>query len=1691
MIKSKLKFLPIALFSLGLISCGNDDSAVQTGRFIDSSVSGLTYQTGSLSGITNELGEFTYRIGETVIFSIGDVELPPVTITVEDQVVTPLTVFETEEVTHTGVVNTLRLLQSLDDDNDPSNGINISQDVIEQITLADIDLESETFDQDVQGVLADTQVVLVSEEQAVEHFKETLLEEEIVPEPILVEQVTIEANFSLLTGETKTVSLDISPNFADDKTIVWQSSDDQVAMVDADGIVTAISVGETTITATNTASEQFDSLVVNVETPFVDITAISLGDAVSLLLGGSQQLTADIAPENATQSSVVWSSSNEAVASVDANGLVTTNTIGTATITATNDTSDVSGSVNVVVSPIFVTQISLGENAILSVTDALQLAPTILPNNATDTSLIWSSSNDNSVTVTPSGLVNAVSPGSAMITALNETSGISSSMTVTVNDVLVTSVDLGVDFSLDVAATQQVASAVLPANATNKNLTWSTNNASVAIVNNGVVTAISPGSALITAVNAASDRADTVTVMVNDIIATDISLGDDITLEVAGTQQLSATFTPLDTTNKAITWVSSSPENVTVSVSGVITGVSPGSSTITVTNAASNMSDTLTVTVSDIIATSINLGNTVELATDSTRQLSVMFTPEKTTDKSVTWLSNDTNIATVSDAGLVTAVAEGDAIITVINAASGVEGSVAVSVLDGIVLLTSIALGDDLTLDVTDIETLTATLLPNNATDQLLAWSSSDDTVVTVSMTGAITAVAPGSATITATNTASGMSDDVVVNVNDIMITSIALGDAIALNNAETQQVTAVVLPNDATDQTLAWSSDNTSVATVSIDGLITAVGKGSAVISAANIASGKSATVDVTVSQLVTSVVLEDDIDVVISEIYQLDSTVLPANANDMSLTWVSSDPSIATVDASGVVTAMTIGTATITATNTVSNESDTLLVNVIYPALSVDITSIVDNEIIDTDAELTVTATTTGDNTTSATLWVNGSAIDTIGIADAPFTWSSTSIAALDDLTVGEHTIEVRAVDADENVIDTVTIRIDESIELFVLADNIGGGEYTAQDGSLFTGEKYLFSSSWSGSDSDAVAGTEDDYLFQSYHSHWVQWLVPSTDIRTGTYSVDIYFNEYKNDQVIGARVSKITTTNLTLEDNFDIMEQAGGVNTALIKTFDITTNVDGDLVVNNNSDVGQSIMSAVKVTKFVSSWDDEDEDGVVNYLDSCPISTVADVVFIDGTGDGCVPNFNVDINIVDDTLYEQADEIAVAPIVTEILDANIVSADLKINGSVVSSLTAAPYTWSSNDISALADIASGVNTLTVDFYGYDENKLSSDSVTIRRDGDFYTVVEAYKWDWTNVDPGGHNISDYTSALTGITFTHINGGWDNKVEPQDVLGTEEDGIYYGTFNTPGAGGVFGGVAGADETISFAVDNDTYQVEMHFAETYWTYVNARVFDVTVEGNLIIDDLDVFSTAGAFTAYVETHSDITVADGSLDFVLTGSVEKPLLNAIVIKRLVGQAFDDEDNDGVLNLDDACLGTAANTTVDEDGCYPELIVNGDFETGVATPFTHYYDNVGGASSIEVTAAAAKDGGFGIRYTSNGLKHSGISLPKESTPQIFGEGAGRKFLLTYDIKINSHNNGGSGRAIYLAGIPHVWDDDEFFTKWHQSADNSEWASMSVEFDETTWSTLGRLDFYKVKTVEGDTVDVYIDNISIKQID
>ncbi len=305
----------------------------------------------------------------------------------------------------------------------------------------------------------------------------------------------------------------------------------------------------------------------------------------------------------------------------------------------------------------------------------------------------------------------------------------------------------------------------------------------------------------------------------------------------------------------------------------------------------------------------------ITMKVGATAQIVATVSPDNATDRSLVWESDNPSVATVNEYGLVTAVKAGSAIITA-TASNGLKKQCIVTVLvpsEGIELNYY-----SITVKKNTIFYLSAQVLPAEAYDKTVTYVSSDEDVVTVEQDGTVTAVGVGVAEITVTsNDNPEISEICVVTVVEAVSGLTLNSREITIDVGEQYLLKATVRPSDATNLAVTFESSDPSIATVDENGLITGVKGGTTVIIVKTVERGLMASCTVTVQEDITSITLSE------TETYlakggnkKITATILPTSATKKKLLWTSSDESIVIVDSEGNIHGVNLGTAIITAT-------------------------------------------------------------------------------------------------------------------------------------------------------------------------------------------------------------------------------------------------------------------------------------------------------------------------------------------------------------------------------------------------------------------------------------------------------------------------------------------------------------------------------------------------------------------------------------------------------------------------------------------------------------------------------------------------------------------------------------------------------------------------------------------------------
>ncbi len=442
--------------------------------------------------------------------------------------------------------------------------------------------------------------------------------------------------------------------------VTWTSSDASIADVAGSGstaMVTARAPGRATIRA------RTGDLVLEISVGVLAVRKITIApQAVSVIAGGQLQLNATVDADAGALLDLRWLSDNPSIAAVNTQGIVTgvapgntvirVNAVGDVRVTTTAQVT-VTSAGSIAIAP---STLSMGTGEQRTLAASVNLEPGL------STALTWRSQNNAVVTVSSTGVVTGVSVGSTLITAVSvadTTRRGTAAVTIVpvVRDLDITPAaatiftgdtrQLGVNFTADPGASQLVI--------------WRTSNATVAAVSSsGLVSGVSAGTAIITAISAA-DTTKRATSLFTVRYAAAVSVSPAAaTVGVGGTRTIVATVTTENGATTAVTWRSSNASVATVSATGVVTGIAVGSAEVSaVAVADTSRRATSTITVAAVVrSVSVTPGTSAMLA-GQTVQLVPTVVADAPLSTAVTYRSSNSAVASVSAAGQVTAIALG------------------------------------------------------------------------------------------------------------------------------------------------------------------------------------------------------------------------------------------------------------------------------------------------------------------------------------------------------------------------------------------------------------------------------------------------------------------------------------------------------------------------------------------------------------------------------------------------------------------------------------------------------------------------------------------------------------------------------------------------------------------------------------------------------------------------------------------------------------------------------------------------------------------------------------------------------------------------------------------------------------------------------------------------------------------------
>ena len=578
---------------------------------------------------------------------------------------------------------------------------------------------------------------------------------EVEVTPLMVNDISLQTTSSIKTIPIQ-LKADVTPAEADNKKLKWTSLTPDIATVTEDGMFTGLKMGTAKIKAEATDGSNF-SKIFNVEITGLPVSSISLPTTpVSVVKTKTGKIKVVFEPLAADNQKLTWTSSRTDIATVDNEGVVTGKKVGTTRITAaTTDGTNLKASVDVNIEPLKVETMAFAEPSVSIVkTEDKTIKLTLNSEEVDNKRMVWTSSDESVATVVQN--MNAVYPLEAIVVAhkvgkatikaeAQDGSGMSATCEVVVTPLMVS------DFSLLTASVvktipTQLEANVSPTEADNKKLKWTSLTPDIATVTeDGMMTGLKMGTAKVKAETTDGSNLSCVfEVQVTGLPVSTISLPAESSIIKTESMKLECSILPLASDNQKLQWSSNATDIASVDEStGVITAHKVGDAVITATTTdGSDISASTTIHVTPLKVSQIEMSKEISLLHTLSKQIEVNIAPELADNKTLKWTSDNENITTVTQEGVVKGMNVGSANITATAMdGSGVSATCKVTVDPVTINLSTNTINLQKGSEYVE---QTATVLPENYEYKDVVWTTSGNGVASVDKDGHITANKPG-----------------------------------------------------------------------------------------------------------------------------------------------------------------------------------------------------------------------------------------------------------------------------------------------------------------------------------------------------------------------------------------------------------------------------------------------------------------------------------------------------------------------------------------------------------------------------------------------------------------------------------------------------------------------------------------------------------------------------------------------------------------------------------------------------------------------------------------------------------------------------------------------------------------------------------------------------------------------------------
>ena len=782
------------------------------------------------------------------------------------------------------------------------------------------------------------------------------------------------SNTELEVNETQQFSAQVTGGT--DTAVTWSVSREDLATINASGLLMATGEGTLTVTATSVEDNTVNGFVTLTITPSTSVDNIEISPPnATILVDSTQILNASVSVSGGAPTTVTWLSSNMTVATVTSvtatTGIVTGLAEGEVTVTATSTfDSMIFGEATITVSELAeIESISIvPQMDTVDVDSTITLMANVIATGGAATTVTWASEDANVTVDATTGVVTGVSVGTAIVSATSTfgTNVVAFATIEVIQPPVVVSISLPPENNLQVGTEISLTAIVSVLGGASETVTWESSNSTIASVSqSGVVTGNAVGTVDIIATSTFDlSKSATTTFTITEAPLADSVLFVQIanpqtTLFVDSTSTFVANVVIQGNASQEITWSSDNDMVVTVDALGLVRANQIGLATITATSdfdPSKFASVEITVTEAPAILSVTVTPSNREIVQGETVILAVSSMSVGGASDDVTWASANESIATVSQFGEVEAISVGTVEITATSDFDSNQfGTVSITVTPKPRVLTVEVALDTALIVAGETTEATATVSAEGGASEAVVWSSSNEGVATVQSTTGATIIINGESQGTATITAISTVDNSVLGEATLTVavaskvTSVLVTPPTAsVNVNETVQLTEILTVTGDASRTVTWTSSDTNVAMVNTTGLVTVVGEGEVTITAQS-----TATPSVSGSSIVTVINRDPVVDNPIADTtfeqgqtFTIDLTTVFSDPDGDVLTYtvLSNSESVVAVEESNNVLTVTsaafLGTSNITiiARNSNGNSvSDEFMVTIINAALTV----------------------------------------------------------------------------------------------------------------------------------------------------------------------------------------------------------------------------------------------------------------------------------------------------------------------------------------------------------------------------------------------------------------------------------------------------------------------------------------------------------------------------------------------------------------------------------------------------------------------------------------------------------------------------------------------------------------------------------------------------------------------------------